>query len=346
MIRLAALTLWASLAAALAACSGAADTPAAAEAGWNTLTGEAPQVVAHRGASGYRPEHTVSAFRLAFEQGADILEPDLMMSSDGQLIVRHDPYLSTSTDIADRPEFADRQRTLMGREDWWVMDFTADELRSLRARQVFADRSQDYNDIDPVMTLDDFFDLVEELEAECSCTIITEPEIKLPAEHAAFGLDPLPALLDALERRGLNREGAPVIVQSFDAPFLQRLRPLTPVTLAMLYYGPDAQGFDAGGLSLEEIAQFADAVGPHISVLLNPDGTSTGYLEAAHALGLAVHVWTVRDDRPPHAGESVQDELRALYQLGVDGVFTDQPDTAVAVRAAMSAAEQARRQRQ
>ncbi len=327
----------------LAACTQPDSVSSAPDAGperapaWATLTGEAPLVIAHRGASGYLPENAESAYRLAFEQGADILEPDLMMSSDGQLIVRHDPYLSTSTDIADRPEFADRRRTLMGREDWWVMDFTADELRSLRVRQVFEDRSSEHDDRDPVMTLDDFFDLVAELETECGCTLTTEPEIKLPAEHAAFGLDPLPALLDVLERRGLNREGAPVIIQSFDAPFLQRLRPLTPVTLAMLDGGGDDPAYNAGGLSLDEIAAFADAVGPHKSLLLNPDGSSTGYLEAAHALGLMVHTWTVRDDRPPHVGASVEDELRALYALGVDGVFTDQPDTAVAVRAAMAA---------
>ena len=94
-----------------------------------------------------------------------------------------------------------------------------------------------------------------------------------------------------------------------------------------------------GGLPLEEIAQFADAVGPYKAVLLNPDGSSTGYLERAHELGLAVHTWTVRDDRAPHTGASVTDELRALYALGVDGVFTDQPGTAVAVRAAMAAGD-------
>jgi glycerophosphoryl diester phosphodiesterase len=338
MLMLAAATL-------LAACTGPAPAPGATAPDaapdpaprWATLTGDAPLVIAHRGASGYRPEHSETAYRLAFEQGADILEPDLMMSSDGQLIVRHDPYLSTSTDIADRPEFADRRRTLMGREDWWVMDFTADELRALRVRQVFEDRSTDYNDRDPVLTLDDFFDLVAELEAECGCTIPTEPEVKLPAEHAAMGLDPLPVLMEVLERRGLNRADAPIIIQCFDPEFLQRLRPLTPVTLAMLNGGGDDPAYKAGGLSLDEIAAFADAVGPHKSLLLNPDGSSTGYLEAAHALGLAVHTWTVRDDRPPHVGESVEDELRALYALGVDGVFTDQPDTAVAVRAAMAA---------
>jgi len=321
----------------LAACADsgapAGDEPAPV---WNTLDGRAPLVIAHRGASGERPEHSEAAFRLAFEQGADILEPDLMVSRDGVLIARHDPYLSTSTDVADRPEFADRRRALFGRDDWWVIDFTADELRSLNTRQVFEDRSSDHDDRYPVLTFDDFLDLAGELEAECDCTITTEPEIKLPAEHAALGLDPLPILLETLERRGLNRADAPMVIQSFDAPFLQRLRPYTDIPLAMLYAGPDDPGSNAGGLPLEEIAAFADAVGPYKAVLLTPEGASTGYLEAAHALGLAVHTWTVRDDRAPLTGETVEDELRALYALGVDGVFTDHPATAVRVRDEMA----------
>lgn len=326
----------------LAACSeaGAPDSAPSgegAEAVWATRSGAAPLVIAHRGASGERPEHTEAAYALALEQGADVLEPDLQMSADGQLIVRHDPYLSTSTDVANRPEFTDRQRERNGRSDWWVMDFTAAELRTLTARQVFEDRDQGYNDQYPVLTFEDFLDFVSEQEILCGCTIPIEPEVKLPGLYASAGLDPLPALIDALDARDLNVEGAPVVIQSFDPEFLQRLRPQTPLPLAMLYAGPDEAGYDAGGLSLEQIAEFADGVGAYKAVLINPDSTSTGYLERAHALGLDVHVWTVRDDRTPITGETVEDELRALYALGVDAVFTDHPATAVAVRAEMAA---------
>ena len=316
---------------ALAAC---AVPNGGGEAGpqWATLDGEAPLVIAHRGASGLLPEHTEAAYRLAFEQGADVLEPDLMVSADGVLIVRHDPYLSTSTDVADRAEFAGRRAERMGREDWWVMDFTAEELVTLHARQVFADRPQNRNDALPVMTFTGFLDMVAELEAECGCTIPVEPEIKLPAEHAAAGLDPLPILLDVLNARDLNRADAPIVVQSFDAGFLRRLDAQSPVRLAMLYAGPDAPGYDADGLSLEDISVFADAVGPNKQVLFAGDGASSGYVEDAHANGLVVHAWTVRDDRAPVVGETVEDELEALYRLGVDGVFTDFPATAVAVR--------------
>jgi glycerophosphoryl diester phosphodiesterase len=318
----------------LGACAAedAGREPAPAAASWSTLSGEAPLVIAHRGASGERPEHSEAAFKLALEQGADVLEPDLQMSADGVLIVRHDPYLSTSTDIADRPEFADRQQARFGREDWWISDFTAQELQSLNTRQVFDDRSDEFNDQYSVLTFEGFLDFISGEQILCDCVIAMEPEIKSPTEYAALGLDPLPVLLAMLEERGLNREGAPVVIQSFDPAFLQRLRPQTPLGLAMLYAGPAEDGFDADGLTLNEIAEFADGVGAFKGVLINPDGSSTGYVEAAHALGLEVHTWTVRADRTPITGDTVEAELAALYRLGVDAVFTDHPATAVAVR--------------
>lgn len=321
----------------LGACAAedAGREPAPAAASWSTLSGQAPLVIAHRGASGERPEHSEAAYKLALEQGADVLEPDLQMSADGVLIVRHDPYLSTSTDIADRPEFEDRQASRFGRQDWWVSDFTARELQSLNTRQVFDDRSNAFDDQGPVLTFEDFLDFVSGEQILCDCVIAMEPEIKSPAEYAALGLDPLPVLLALLEERGLNRADAPVVIQSFDPAFLQRLRPQTPLKLAMLYAGPAEDGFDADGLTLPEIAEFADGVGAFKGVLINPDGSSTGYVEAAHALGLEVHAWTVRDDRTPVTGDTVEAELAALYRLGVDAVFTDHPATAVAVRASL-----------
>jgi glycerophosphoryl diester phosphodiesterase len=304
---------------------------------WNTLDGQPPRVIAHRGASGLRPEHSQAAYQLALEQGADVIEPDLIMSSDGVLIVRHDPYLSHSTDIANRPEFADRRSVIMGREDWWVPTFTAAELRTLTASQTMDDRDQSYNGQFPVMAFDDFLAFVDAEEERCACVIAIEPEVKLPAELTAMGLDPLPALIAALEAHDLNRADAPVVIQSFDAPFLQRLNAVSEVPLAMLYAGPDADGANAGGLSLEEIAGFADGIGAYKTLLLTPEGDSTGFVEQAHDLGLAVHVWTVRDDREPLVGSDVRDELRALYAEGVDGVFADFPGTAVAVRDQMAA---------
>lgn len=323
----------------IAACSPTEGVETTDFDGWATRSGEAPLIIAHRGASGERPEHSRSAYTLALEQGADVLEPDLQLSSDGALIVRHDPYLSTSTDIADRPEFTDRRTERFGREDWWVVDFTSEELTSLKTRQVFDDRSDAFDDTDPVMTFEGFLDFVEEAEAECDCVIPIEPEMKLPAFYTAEGLDPAPMLLSTLRERGFLYAASPVVIQSFDPDFLQRLRPQTVLQLAMLISSPDEEGYNAGGLSLEEIAAFADGVGANKAMLLNPDGTSTGYLEQAHALGMDVHAWTVRDDRDPIVGDSVEDELRALYALGVDAVFTDHPATAVHVRGEMGSDE-------
>lgn len=309
-----------------------AETILRGDSSWNTLTGERPDVIAHRGLSGLFPDHSTYAYRTAIAAGADIIEPDLHVSSDGVLIVRHDPYLSTTTDVADRPEFADRRTERFGQEDWWIADFTAEELQSLNVRQPRPTRDQRWNDQMPVLTFDGFMAIIREEEDSCGCVIPVEPEIKAPSTYALIGLDPLPILLDALDRHGLNSAEAPIVVQSFDAAFLQALDQQTDVRLAMLYSGPDDLTGNASGLSLDEIARFADAIGPNKAVLLNPDGSSTGYLEAAHALGLVVHTWTIRDDETPLVGETVQDELRALYTLGVDGVFTDFPATALRVR--------------
>ncbi|WP_421784853.1 glycerophosphodiester phosphodiesterase family protein [Hyphobacterium sp.] len=312
----------------VAACSQAPE--------WNTLSGEAPLVIAHRGASGERPEHTIEAYALALDQGADVIEPDLVVTGDGVLIARHDAYLSTTTDIASRREFADRRRELFGRNDWWVMDFTADEIASLRAIQPFDNRDPSYDGQFAIPTFEQVLDFVAEREAVCGCRIPIEPEVKHPEEFAAAGLDPLPILNQILLDHGLFSEDAPVVVQSFDAGFLIRMNAVAPVRLAMLYSSPDEEGGNMNGYPLDAVAQFADGLGANKALLLNPDGSSTGLLEQAHALGLEVHAWTVRDDRTPLVGDSVEDELRALYALGVDAVFTDFPPTAVRVRDEMS----------
>ena len=315
----------------------AGETVEASALQWRTLDGAPPLVIAHRGASGLRPEHSQAAYQLALDLGADVIEPDLVMSSDGVLIVRHDPYLSHSTDIANRPEFADRRARRMGREDWWIPSFTAAELTTLTASQTMDDRDQSYNGQYPVLTFDQFLDFVAAEEERCACEIAIEPEVKYPGELTAMGLDPLPALIASLDAHDLNRAEAPVVIQSFDADFLERLNAQTDVPLAMLYAGPDAEGANAGGRSLEEIAQFADGIGAYKTLLFTEDGDSTGFVQDAHDLGLEVHVWTVRDDRAPVVGETVQEELRALYAEGVDGVFADFPGTAVAVRDQMAA---------
>ena len=320
----------------LMACSPAADSPTADSVMWNTRNGGPPQVIAHRGASGDLPEHTLEGYALAIEQGADVIEPDLVVTADGVLVARHDGYLSTTTNVADHPEFADRRREFLGHTDWWVQDFTLAELRTLRAVQPQPDRDQSYNGLYVIPTFEEVLTLVDAAEAECGCVIGIEPEVKHPEVFAEAGLDPLPILNQVLLDHDLYSEAAPVVVQSFDAGFLIRMSAVAPVRLAMLYSSPDEPGGDMNGYPLEAVAQFADGLGANKALLLHPDGRSTGLLEEAHALGLDIHVWTVRDDREPLVGETVEDELRALYALGVDAVFTDFPATAVRVRAEMA----------
>ena len=298
---------------------------------WRTLSGEPTLVIAHRGASGERPEHTLEGYRLAIEQGADVIEPDLVMTRDGVLVARHDRYLSTTTNVADRPEFADRRRVSDDRNDWWVEDFTFAEIRTLRARQPRADRDQTWNDRFVIPTFEEILDLAAE------AGVRTEPEVKSPGYFASIGLDPLPELVRILRARGLDRADAATSVQCFEPDFLARLNEETDTPLLMLVFPMQELDPDVGPLvptvALQDMVGFADGVGPSKALLIDADGQDTGFVAAAHALGLAVHPWTFRDDQP--ADVDIEAELRRIYDLGVDGVFTDFPATAVRVRQEM-----------
>ena len=194
---------------ALAACAaptGGQASPAAAEqlAAFGTLTGERPIIIAHRGASGLYPEHTALAYRTAIEQGADFIEPDLVMTKDGVLIARHDHYLSATTNIAEHPEFADRKRVLQtplgDQEDWWADDFTLAELKTLKARQQFPTRSMEYNDQLDILTFDEVIDIALEAAAN-GRPVGLHVEAKAPGYFASVGLDMVDPILEALERK-------------------------------------------------------------------------------------------------------------------------------------------------
>ena len=309
-----------------AACAPPAPPEALSETRWATLSGEPPLVIAHRGASGERPEHTLEAYRLAIAQGAEVIEPDLVITSDGVLVARHDRYLSTTTNIADHPEFADRRRVEGERNDWWVEDFTLEELRRLRARQPFPGRSQDYDDQYLIPTFEEVLDLAAE------AGVRTEPEMKAPGRFVEAGLDPLPVLVDILRARGLDGADATTSIQCFEPDFLVRLDAEIDTPLLMLVF-ETGQG---PSVTLDAMADFADGVGPQKTLAVDETGADTGYIARAHALGLAVHPWTFRDDAPAPDGVSIEEELRRFYALGADGVFTDFPATAVRVRAAMA----------
>ena len=318
----------------LAAYTGEDTATAPPPMDWQTLSGEPPLVIAHRGASGLRPEHTLAGYTLAIEQGADVIEPDLVMTSDGVLVVRHDYYLSTTTDVADHPEFADRRREQDGQADWWVEDFTLAELRTLRAVQPWPQRDHGFDGEFLIPTFEEVLDLADEHGVH------TEPEVKVPGHFVAIGLDPLPELVRILRERGLDTADAPVTIQCFEPDFLARLDREIDTPLAMLVFpmrelDPAADPLQPT-VALDELALFADAVGPAKGLIITPEGEDTGFVARAHALGLAVHPWTFRDDVPVADGMDIETELDRVYRLGVDGVFADFPATAVAVRDGMT----------
>jgi glycerophosphoryl diester phosphodiesterase len=213
-----------------------------------TLTGEPALVVAHRGASGYLPEHTLEAYKLGIEMGADVIEPDLVSTKDGVLIARHEPMLSGTTDVADRPEFASRKTTRkvdgVDTTDWFAGDFTLAEIKQLRARQAMADRDQSKNGQFQIPTLQDVIDLVRAESRTRGRTIGIAPETKHPTFHAALGLPLEDRLVETLKAAGWTEKSSPVVIQSFEVANLKYLRGRTNVKLAQLL---DAEDVDKDG---------------------------------------------------------------------------------------------------
>jgi len=308
----------------LAACATSASAPWPAP----TLGGARPLVIAHRGASGLRPEHTLEAYRVAIEQGADCIEPDLVMSKDGVLVARHDTYLSTTTDIASRPEFASRKRPspdpeFTAREDWWVADFTLAELKTLRAIQSFRGRSKEFDGRFDIPSFDEVLMLAAASRTASGKPVCVYPEAKSPAYHAALNLDLAQPILDALKKRGFDRPGSPVFIQSFEPPFVQRINGMTQLPVVMLV--GDKAALDAA--MAVPGAPYWDGLGATHQTLVGANGGSTGVIEASHARNIAVHAWTYRDD-VPNAGAPA---MKQALALGLDGLFTDFPETGARV---------------
>lgn len=344
--------------------SGPAQAQSSAASGkWATLDGAPPIVIAHRGASGYRPEHTLASYQLAIEFGADYVEPDLVATRDGYLIARHEPLLDDTTDVKSRPEFASRRGTklLDGKEvtGFFASDFTLAEIRQLRAVQPNPARSKEYDGKFSVPTFEEILDLVERESARRGRRIGIYPETKHPAFHRALHLPLEDRLLDALNRRGLNRAGVPIFIQSFESANLQYLRLETELPLVQLMdegsliYDdsgtkvmsvniPD-HGDGRGGVrphSLADVAKYANAIGPWKRQILRDVGKptllTTTVIEQAHQAGLHVHTYTFRNEpatlAPEYHGDPLN-EYQRFYELGIDGVFSDFSDTALKARA-------------
>lgn len=313
----------------------------------------APLVIAHRGASGHRPEHTLAAYELAIAQGADCIEPDLVATKDGHLVARHEPEIGGTTDVARR--FPERRRTMIVDGDtvtgWFTTDFTRAELRTLRARERTASRSHAFDGRFGVPTFDEVLALLARVNRDRGVPVCVVPELKHPHWHRAQGLDLEPRVLAALRRFGLDAAAAPVIIQSFEPGALQRLRAESRVRLLQLLADTERAPADADERrdprsyralatrdGLASLRPFADAVGVEKSLLLGADSLpvrATTLVPDAHHAGLVVHAWTVRTDAPflgARWSGNANAEIEALLDLGVDGLFADQPDEVLRAR--------------
>lgn len=315
-----------------------------------------PIVIAHRGASGERPEHTLSAYRLAIDQGADFIEPDLVVTKDGHLVVRHENEIRDTTDVVGRGAFSARRtrKTIDGQivVGWFTEDFTLAELKTLRCKErlpLLRPESAKFDRQDAIPTFQEVLDLAKAEGRRVGRTIGVYPEMKHPTYFAGIGLAMEKRLADVLKKNGLDRRDAPVFVQCFEAEPLRTFKRLSKARRVMLVGREGAAVPTKTPQDLAAIAAFADGLGPEwplvVPVVDGALGPPTKLVEMAHAAGLAVHPWTVRaenqflppklrrGDKPADHGDS-EALLKALYAAGVDGVFTDFPATAMKAREA------------
>ena len=327
-----------------------------------------PQVIGHRGAPGYRPEHTLAGYRLAIEQGADYIEPDLVSTKDGVLVARHENNITDTTDVADHPEFADRRttRTIDGKPvtGWFTEDFTLEELETLRAKErlpLVRPANTKYDGMYKVPTFAQVLRLVKHEERETGRTIGVAPETKHPTYFDAIGLSTEEPMLRTLERFHLDDKGDKVLIQSFEVGNLQQLDTMTDLPLEQLVdssgapYDKVAAGDDTTyadmttPAGLEKVARYADWLGPNKDLVL-PRDPSTGattrpsdLVDDAHRAGMHVVIWTLREENQfmatnfrrgtdPNAHGDMAAEIHAFLDAGVDALFSDFPDDAVAAR--------------
>ena len=329
-----------------------------------TLQDTSPIIIAHRGASGYRPEHTLAAYELAIALGADYIEPDLVSTKDGILIARHENEISETTDVASHAEFAHLQTTKIidgeSKTGWFTEDFTLKELKTLRAKERIPQvRSQNttYDGLFEIPTLQEIINLVKVKSGEINRAIGIYPETKHPTYFQSIGLALEAPLLTTLTANGYQGANAPIFIQSFEVGNLQDLSTKTDLPLVQLLNNSGKPyDFVISGCErtytdlvtasgLKEIAKYAQAVGIHKNLLVPRDNNGklrrrgaacrqispTSLVIDAHAAGLLVHVWTFRNEDcflPLDFQGNPQAEYELFFSLGVDGVFSDYPDTA------------------
>jgi glycerophosphoryl diester phosphodiesterase len=328
-----------------------------------------PIVIAHRGASGERPEHTLLAYQLAIEQGANFIEPDLVPTRDGVLVARHENEISGTTDVAAHPEFAARKatKTIDGAAvtGWFTEDFTLAELKTLRAKERLPQLrpgNTHYDGQAEIPTLDEIIALAKQASRETGRTIGIYPETKHPSYFVSIGLPLEERLVERLASAGWDRADAPVFIQSFEVANLKKLKTMTRVPLIQLIAasGGPADGAEPGYAAmatpegLRRVAAYAAGIGPERTMILPPSGSATTLVADAHAAGLKVHPWTFRAENffllpayrsagQPGEHGRLAEEIAYFIGLGVDGLFSDYPYIAVSARASAPASPAHRR---
>lgn len=323
----------------------------------STFTNQVPIIIAHRGASGYRPEHTLAAYQLAIELGADYIEPDLVITKDGVLIARHENEISATTDIAEHPEFAHLRTTKIIDGEiitgWFTEDFTLAEIKTLRAQERIPQLrsfNTTYNGIYTIPTLEEIIDLAEKKSIEKNRKIGIYPETKHPTYFQSIDLELETPLLTALEKTHV-----PVSIQSFEVSNLKTLAKKTNIPLVQLINdsgkpydfvmsdNPRTYQHMSKPAGLRKIAEYAQAIGVNKNLIIPRDSqgkliSPTSLVNHAHKENLLVHAWTFRNENyflPLDFQDNPQEEYKLFFELGIDGVFSDFIDTAVNARAAM-----------
>ncbi|GCB51011.1 glycerophosphodiester phosphodiesterase [Streptomyces sp. NL15-2K] len=328
-----------------------------------------PTIIGHRGASGYRPEHTLGAYQLALDLGADIVEAgDLVPTKDGHLVCRHEPEIGGTTDVADHPEFAGRKTTKVldgvSTTGWFTEDFTLAELKTLRAiERIPANRPHNtlYNGRWEIPTFEEVLKWQDEQTRKRGKQVWIYPELKHPTYFRKLGLGLEERVAKVLRKYRKDRWNAPVIVQSFEPTSIQRLNKLVDNPLVVLLSGATTRPWDfvetgdprtvadlIKPAGLREIASYAQGIGPTLDLVIPKDAAGnltkpTTLVADAHKVGLVLHPWTMRNENPflpanfrkgtdADAYGDVFGAYRAYFATGIDGVFTDQPDTGVLAR--------------
>ncbi|MFD6937927.1 glycerophosphodiester phosphodiesterase [Streptomyces goshikiensis] len=355
------------LAATGAIATGAAGSAAAAGSGRDGAGGyrdlPVPTVIGHRGSSGYRPEHTLGSYQLALDLGADVVEQDLVPTKDGHLVCRHENEIGGTTDVADHPAFASRRTTKsvdgVSVTGWFTEDFTLAELKTLRAKEripAVRQRNTLYDGRWAVPTFEEVLRWAEREGKRRGKRVWLHVETKHPTYFRSLGLALEEPLARLLRRYGRDGRGAAVFLQSFEPSSIQRLSRLVSAPRVVLLSAANTRPWDfevakdprtvadlVKPEGLKWIASFAQGIGPTLDLIVPRDadgrlGTPTTLVEDAHARSLVLHPYTARNENSflpaeyrkgtdPAAYGDVFGAFQRYFELGIDGIFTDNPDT-------------------